>query len=202
MSDREREEELPSAELDPFSRHRSFQRAVRGGQVPMSFDRFLRDRGRPIDTKVDKHFDLDAFGRPMKAFVKEPRPKQPHEYPEGLEDRMREDLERQFILRNLMRYVVDIDKDDPLEYRRTEVGGGLKATPEIQLRERYRPPELLNELTLDRVAEDQRWRHEIRDVIQWETYFCREIKEDFKGPLWKHHPIDNPVVDPDEEILK
>jgi hypothetical protein len=29
--------------------------------------------------------------------------------------------------------------------------------------------------------------------MQWERYFCKEIKDKFPGPMWRHDPDTNPV---------
>ncbi len=180
--------------IDPFARHREFARWVRTGKLRVSFQAFLERWREPIDVRADKILDLDAIGKPPQTFLKMPRPKRPDEYPEGLEDRMKQDLERQFILRNLMRFVKTVNKDDPLEFETKEVGVKLDLDARKHLADLHRTPELLADLGVDHVRNELAWRRRFLEVMQWERYFCKEIKDDFQGPLWKHDPETNPVA--------
>ncbi len=188
-------------ELDPFSRHRAFARWVRTGKLRNTFQSFLDAWREPIDTKADKRMDLAAFGKPAHQFLKLPRPKRNDEFPEGYEDRLKQDLERQFILRNLARYVKTVNRDDPLEYERRKVGVTIDLAPRIILQDLHRTPEFTNPNSVQRVREESEWRHRMLEVMQWERYYCKEIKDDFAGPLWKHDPDTNPVTRPEDTSL-
>jgi hypothetical protein len=178
--------------IDPFARHRGFAGWVRTGKLRTSFQRFLEHMREPIDVRADRILDLAAFGQVPHQFLKMPRPKRPDELPEGFEDRMK-DLERQFILRNLRRFVKTVDRNDPLEFEKKEVGVKLDLDTRKHLADLHRRPELLGDTGLEQVRNELAWRHRFLEVMQWERYFCKEIKDDFDGPLWKHDPETNPI---------
>lgn len=179
--------------LDPFARHRTFAGWVRTGKLRSSFEWFLEKWREPIDVRADKILDLAAFGKAPHAFLKMPRKKRPDEFPDGYEDRLKKDVERQFILRNLMRYVKTVNRDDPLEFDKKPVGVKVDLDARAHLRSLHRAPELLDDLGHDHARHELDWRRTMHDVMQWEEWFCKEIKEDFSGPLWKHDPVKNPV---------
>lgn len=181
------------ASFDPFARHRGFAGWVRTGKLRSTFQWFIDSWKEPIDVRVDKILDLQSFGRGPSLFLKTPRPKKASEYPEGLEDRLKKDLERQFILRNLRRFVKTINKDDPLEFERKPAGVKLELNARAHLQDLHRTPELLDGLGVDHARAELEWRHRFLEVMQWERYFCKEIKDEFQGPLWKHDPDTNPI---------
>lgn len=179
--------------FDPFARHRGFAKWVRTGKLRSTFQWFIDSWKEPIDVRADKILDLQAFGKGPAPFLKMPRPKKASEYPEGLEDRLKKDLERQFILRNLMRFVKTVNKDDPLEFERKPAGVKLELDARAHLADLHRTPELLDELGVDHVRHELAWRHRFLEVMQWERYYCKEIKDEFQGPMWKHDPDTNPI---------
>jgi len=179
--------------MDPFARHRSFAGWVRTGKLRSTFQWFLDRWREPIDVRADKMLDLAAFGRVPHPFLKMPRPKRNDELPDGHEDRLKKDLERQFILRNLMRYVKTVNKDDPLEFEKRAVGVKIDLDTRAHLKDLHRKADLIDELGVEHVKHELAWRHRMLEVMQWERYFCAEIKEDFQGPLWKHDPETNPI---------
>lgn len=183
----------PEVTIDPFTRHRSFAGWVRTGKLRSTFQWFLDQWREPIDVRADKILDLKGFGKPPHAFLKMPRNKRPDEFPDGYEDRLKKDLERQFILRNLMRYVKTVNRDDPLEFEKKPVGVKVDLDARAHLKDLHRTPELLDDLGHDHARHELEWRKTMHDVMQWEEWFCKEIKEDFAGPLWKHDPVKNPV---------
>lgn len=181
--------------IDPFTRHDVFADSVLSGRLRSTFQWFLDQWREPINVRADRILDLDAFGRDLHAFLKMPRTKRADELPDGHEDRMKEDLERQFILRNLMRYVKTINKGDPLEFGRLTVG---LSEEELNYRgalidQLHKPPDLLAEGGLDHVRRELGWRRHFVSEMRWERYFSKEIRDDFQGPLWKHDPDTNPI---------
>ncbi|MFO0749846.1 MAG: hypothetical protein U1F43_29875 [Myxococcota bacterium] len=50
------------------------------------------------------------------------------------------------------------------------------------------------DLGTDQVKIELAWRHRMLEVMQWERYFSKEIKDTFSGPMWRHDPDTNPVA--------
>lgn len=181
--------------IDPFALWQAFAKSVKGGQLKTTFGEFLDAWREPIDVKVDKKMDLEAFGKGPELFLKMPRPKRPDEFPSDLSDRMKQDLERQFNLRNLARYVKTIDKGDPLEWDHNKVElGKMDHDARAHMQEVYKKIEGVTlALGVDQVRAELAWRHRMLEVMQWERYFSAEIKAEFSGPMWRHDPDTNPV---------
>jgi hypothetical protein len=179
---------------NPSARHRLFAHAVIRGRLDSKLFAFLDSFRPPIDVRADKILDLSKFGAPLAAFTKAPRVKKKEEFTDDLDDRMKTDLERQFILRNLARFVKTVNKDDPLEFKKTSIEfAKMDVDARAHLQDLHKKPDLLTELGADHARHELAWRHKFLEVMQWERYFCREIREDFSGPLWKHDPDTNPV---------
>lgn len=180
--------------MNPFKRHRLFAHGVIHGRLDSKLFDFLDSFREPIDVRADKILDLSKFGAPLAQFTKAPRVKKKEEFADDLDDRMKTDLERQFILRNLMRFVKTVNKDDPLEFKKTSIEfAKMDIDARAHLQGLHKKPDLLKELGADHARQELAWRYKFLEVMQWERYFCREIKEDFTGPLWKHDPDTNPV---------
>lgn len=178
--------------FDPFARYTGFLLLTEQRELAAGLRRFVERLREPIDVRADKILDLKAFGKGIDPFVRAPRIKKREEFEDDLDDRMKHDLERQFILRNIGRYVRIVD--EKLEFNHTPVElAQLDFDVRAHVKERHKPPELLNELSTDVVRFDMDWRRTMRDVMEWERYFSREIREDFPGPIWKHDPVTNPV---------
>ncbi len=187
-------EVIAAITMNPFKRHRLFAHKVIYGRLDSRLFVFLDSFREPIDVRADKILDLTKFGRPLAAFTKEPRIKKKEEFTDDLDDRMKTDLERQFILRNLARFVKTVNKDDPLEFKRHAIEvAKMDIDARAHIAELHRKPALLEDLGVDHVRKELAWRHRFTEVMQWERYFCREIKDDFSGPIWKHDPDTNPV---------
>jgi len=188
------EGETPEGEpFDPFSRHLDFAGWVRTGKLSGTLQQFLDALREPIDVRADKVLDLSRFGKGPALFLKTPRLKRSDEFPEGYEERLKNDLERQFILRNLMRFVKTVNKDDPLEFERKPAGVKPELGAHAHLQHLHRKAELISELGVQHMKHELAWRHRFLAVMQWERYYCREIKDEFDGPMWKHDPETNPV---------
>ena len=180
--------------MDPFARHKVFARDVIHGRLRSKLFEFLDSFREPIDVRADKVLDLTKFGAPLAQFTKPPRVKKKEEFTDDLDDRMKHDLERQFILRNLMRFVKVVDRNDPLEFEKKSVEvAKMDIDARAHMQDLHKKPDLLDDLSVDHVRFELAWRHKFLEVMQWERHFCREIKEDFSGPLWKHDPETNPV---------
>lgn len=190
-------DEVAPVPMDPFARHRAFAGWVRTGKLRSTFQWFLDSWKEPIDTRVDKILDLAGFGKAPHAFLKMPRDKRNDELPDGLEEQLKT-CERQFILRNLMRFVKTVNRDDPLEFERKTIAlGKPDLDARAHLQDLHRKAELLDGLGVDHMRSELAWRYRFLEVMQWEQYYCKEIRDEFKGPLWKHDPVTNPV--PKEE---
>lgn len=187
--------------LDPFTAHRAF-----GERVGVRPPRVADDRGgmpcmRPMDPRPERMIDLDELERiaAFQGLRPDVREKPDHEYPVELEEAMR-DCEPQFILRNLDRVERDADPDDPLEYERERFAYGLDVEGADEARHlEFERPTFLERLNVDRVRERLAWRRWLYDEVEWEQHFCREIKEEAPGPLWKHGPYAHERIDPPDE---
>lgn len=151
---------------------------------------------RPIDVSVDKKIDLDAIfaASGWVGAVKPVRARPKEDYSPQLEEQMKE-LERQFILRNLARYVRYDDPDEPMPFtteliERPKLDGLLKDAK----MKRHEQPELMDEMNLDRVRAELMWRREYHRTIDWGRQFAADSRIDFKGPAWKFDPDDPEIV--------
>jgi hypothetical protein len=90
-----------------------------------------------------------------------------------------------------MRYVKSTD--DTLEFDKKPAGVKLDLDARAHMRELHRKPDLVGDLGVDHCKSELAWRHRFLEVMQWERYFCKEIKDNFQGPMWKHDPDTNPV---------
>lgn len=186
---------LEQATIDPFALWLAFAKSRRAGKVRTAFVSFLERWREPIDVQVDKRIDLAAFGKGPHLFLKTPRNKRPDELSSDVADRMKNDCERQFNLRNLARFVKTVNKGDPLEFKRKAVEvGKLDVDARGHMKEVYKKIEGITlQLGNQAVREELAWRHKMLEVMQWERYFSKEIREEFSGPLWRHDPETNPV---------
>ena len=181
---------IDAASIDPFAVWIEFAKSVRGGNVWTSTRSFVEAWKPPIDVKVDKRQDLAAFGKGPHQFLKTPRQKKPEEMSSDTTDRMKHDLERQFNLRNLARFVKTVNRDDPLEFKRKAVEiGKLDFDARARIKDVFKPVDGITlELGGAAVRGEIAWRHKILEVIQWEEWFSREAREHVQGPLWQNNP--------------
>lgn len=187
---------LAEVALDPFALHVAFAKGVRGTSFSLGWYGFLDSRPEPLDVRADKVLDLQAFGQNPQLIIRMPRPMREDEYPAELDDRMKQDCERQFVLRNIARVERDVFLEDKLGFERKPVDAGGFEFPKLaSMEEAYKAAELLDEVSYQYVFNASRWRWTLLEVMQWERYFCREIRDKFKGPMWKHDPDTNPVVE-------
>lgn len=194
-SDGSVEGEQASLPWDPFLRHERFGLACGPKEPTPWLKGFLAELREPIDVSADKRLNLEHIGQDMPTAYKEVRLKKRQEMNDDLDDRMKHDLERQFVLRNLNRVVKDVYKGDPLEfeYRRVELAQ-LDFQYRQYLEDMHHRPELIDELGSQLMGAELRWRKKMRDDMPWEEHFSREIREDFDGPMWKHDPKAHPVA--------
>jgi hypothetical protein len=184
--------------IDPFAGHTAFAKSVRGPSFRRAWFGFVDSLRDPLDVRADKILDLQAFGQNPQLIIRMPRPMRDDEYPSDIEDRLKNDCERQFVLRNIARLEREVYLDEKIEFDRKPVDAGGFEFPKLaSMQEAYAAPELLPEVSYQYVFNASRWRWTMLEVMQWERYFCREIKDKFKGPIWKHDPDTNPIVDED-----
>jgi len=93
----------------------------------------------------------------------------------------------QFVLRNIPR--VQREVDPWIEYKVTPDARPDQARLLDAVREaRYEAPALVERFSVqvvrDALEASDRWLHR----EDWTRYFCRERKEDARGPLWKQDP--------------
>lgn len=185
---------LTEPTIDPFAGHVAFARSVRGGRFQRPWYAFLDAMREPIDVRADRMIDIHAFGNKLQFIIKPPRPMRDDEYPADLEDRMKADCERQFVLRNIARLEKEAYPDEKLEFDHKPVDAGGFEFPKLaSMAEAYAAPELLSEVSYQFVYNASHWRWTLLEVMQWERYFSKEIKDKFVGPMWKHDPDTNPV---------
>lgn len=173
--------------LDPWGPLQRFSRKV-GRGVRIWFDGCPIVPIKPLDTGVDRRIDLDALAKKSQwvGGVKMPRVKTAEEYPLALEEQMR-DVERQFILRNLDRYEMAVDLDEPLPLDKTTVEYANIEAAMSQARDyEHKAPELLEFFLLDAVKDELRWRHRYTHVLRWSHAFGAEVKKHITGPVWKY----------------
>ncbi|MGM0574458.1 MAG: hypothetical protein ACQEXJ_01815 [Myxococcota bacterium] len=173
--------------MDPFAPHLAFaERALRVA-------RDVRPRGaaitptEPIDTRADRLVDLDELEAiaSWQGLRKAPREMRDDDYPSDLEGAM-EEREPQFILRNIPRVERYADPEERLGYEHDRIQYGFHVEGVDEARTyRHEPPELLEEMNLDVVRAQLRWRRWYSDEACWERYFSREIREKTQGPLWR-----------------
>ena len=98
----------------------------------------------------------------------------------------------QFHLRNIGRAERFSDPDEEMEFSHDRVEYGLRAPGALtSLPPRYSAPVLLDETNLDVV---RGYRARMRWLIRetpWTRYFCKELKESIRGPLWRYDPDTN-----------
>jgi len=179
--------------LDPFTPREVFAREHLGGaRIRTWFDRCEVEALEPIDTGVDKRIDLDAIVEKSgwQGSVKSPREKTREEYPLELEEQMRE-VERQFILRNIGRYEMFVDPDEPLPFEEDRIDKPSIESAMSEARDyQHEAPELLDTLSLDAVRSEIDWRRRFTRVMQWNRRFGAEVQKHVQTPLWKYDPED------------
>ncbi|TNF38481.1 MAG: hypothetical protein EP329_00285 [Deltaproteobacteria bacterium] len=178
--------------IDPFSAREAFVRHVHGAAIRTWYDRCRVEPLEPIDTGVDKRIDLDAIVKKggWQGSVKAPREKTREEYPLELEEQMRE-VERQFILRNIGRYELFVNPDEPMpfdhdRFDKPSIDAAMAEARDYQ----HEPPELLAALSLDAVREEIDWRRRFTREMRWNRRFGAEVQKHVQTPLWKFDPED------------
>lgn len=187
---------LTEPTINPFASHVAFARDVRGGTFQRPWYAFLDAMREPIDVRADRIIDIHAFGNTLQLIAKPPRMMRDDEYPTDIEDRMKADCERQFVLRNIARLEKEAYPNEKLEFDHKPVDAGGFEFPELaSMAEAYAAPELLPEVSYQFVYNASHWRWTLLEIMQWERYFCKEIKDKFPGAMWKHDPDTNPIPD-------
>lgn len=183
--------------IDPFSAREAFARHVRRASIRTWFDRCRIEALEPIDTGVDKRIDLDAIVERSgwEGSVKSPREKTREEYPLEVEEQMRE-VERQFILRNIGRYEMFVDPDEPLPLEEDRIDKPSIESLMADARDyAHEPPELIDELSLDAVRHELGWRRRFTRELRWNRRFGAEVQKHVQIPLWRYDPEDPESAD-------
>jgi len=113
-------------------------------------------------------------------------PRRMKEQPVGLSGRM-EHKTPQFFLRNLSRTEVFVDDSPGFEKVETRDPVAEHVVEEM-LSMRYKPPALIEQWNIDKV---KRVRATFRRLLyedDWARHFCRELKDEVRGPLYKYDP--------------
>jgi hypothetical protein len=183
--------------LDPFTPREAFARGLGGAGIRTWFDRCRVMPLEPIDTGVDRRMDLESIAKQSTwvGKVKPPREKTREEYPLQLEEQMRE-VERQFILRNIGRYEMFVDPDEPLPLEKDKVERPSITTALAGAREYdHKPPEMLDAISLDAVRAELAWRRRFTRELVWNRRFGAEVRKHVTVPLWKFDPEDPESAD-------
>ena len=144
----------------------------------------------PIDTTVDRFIDVDKLEKlaMFQGLFQPPSQKPESDFPEETTEALA-NREPQFILRNLARMVKHADPDEPLELDRLPSGRVNVATSLEESRNaKLDRPELLEEMTTAFMQARRSFIKNLYQETRWEEHFCREIKEDFDGPIWRYDP--------------
>lgn len=176
--------------LDPFSGHLDFARRHGPNPPTTAADRPGFEPIEPIDTRADKLLDLDELERiaSWSGGFKPAREMRPDEYPVEVEDALAE-REPQFHLRNIGRAERHADPDNLDEITRDRVVYGLHVEGALVTHDvTYQPPELLGEMNLDAMRRHRAQTRQVLDQDPWERHFCRELKQKWRGPMWRYDP--------------
>ena len=179
-----------SHEADPFTGHLAFIAHYEARHVVTFADRITLKPLEPLRVNVEAAFDFDALEAiaSWQGLFREPRDKRPAELDPDVQTQMKECMP-QFHLRNIGRAERIPHPDDDLEYSHDRVEYGLRAPGALApVPPRYIAPSLLEETNLDLVCA---YRARMRWLIHeapWSRYFCQELKESIRGPLWRYHP--------------
>ncbi len=177
--------------IDPFAKAVAFMTDVFDGHIVSFADRSPIQPIEPLDTKVDRRMDLDAIIDAQSSWegaVKAPRTMRDDELSHEVTDQMRE-KERQFILRNIGRKEMFNDPDEPLPFEATEVDVAIIEGVLDEIRSlTYEPPPLIDDMTLDTVRDNLKWRKRFTRELQWERHFGHEVAANVEGPLWRYDP--------------
>lgn len=185
MSETPRSEDELS--LDPFSGHQRFADRL-GGSRPTA--RARPEALRPLevlDVTIDKLVDLEALEEraSFEGMVRAPRPLEDEELDPKISDALTE-CKPQFHLRNLSRAERFADPDEPLDFESAGSQMGIpEPDPEATDPMDRVAPDLLTSISSETVRELRAEHHDLFAATSWNEHFCREIKAEATGPLWK-----------------
>lgn len=126
------------------------------------------------------------------AILREPTERPLEDYPPELEKKM-ERREPQFFLRNIPRAEKFLD-DEEYDRIRTMDRAWVDELERVR-KPRYVPPELLDEMNLERVIAYRRDNRQLFCYEDWTRYFGRELKRTINVAVWRY----DPNVPPKEE---
>lgn len=175
---------------DPFAGLLSFVASYDSRRAVTFADRITMTPIEPLGVNVEQALDFDALEAiaSWQGLFKAPRDKRPSELDPDVEAQMKACMP-QFHLRNIGRAERHADPNDDLEMSRDQVEYGLRAPGALtSLPPRYKAPVLIEQTNLEAVrAYRARMRWLIRET-PWSRYFCQELKESIRGPLWRYDP--------------
>ena len=173
------DEQAPRGSFGRYWRHRHGLLQNRGASIepieppPSHIDRILAS------------LHAAAIAQSRAPGIRPPEPWPVENYPPELEKKM-ERKEPQFFLRNIPRaerFLEDEEYDRIQTMDRDWIDELTRARSP-----RYEPPELLEEMNLERVTT---YRRDVRKLLchtEWSRYFCRELKEDLSVAIWRYDP--------------
>ncbi|MEZ4265042.1 MAG: hypothetical protein R3F39_01600 [Myxococcota bacterium] len=182
---------------DPFAGHEAFasrgpgreSQALAESRVRMRLPEQMESRVRPL-------MDPDALEALIhwQGVVAHPTVRDKADYPNDLHEAL-ENCEAQFILRNIPRYELWRDPNEPMAYTRSAVEYGLRVPGANEVRElRVEPVELLDVMSTDTLRDETRLRRVLRTGVEWARCFGKEASVDISGPQWRNVPRDVRVL--------
>ncbi len=182
---------------DPFAAHVAFagrvvgvrSEALAASRVRIRLPEVMQSRVRPLMDEAA----LEALIH-WQGVVAHPTARDKADYPNDLHEAL-ENCEAQFILRNIPRYELWRDPNEPMAFERKPVEYGLEAPGANQGRElRVEPIVLLEVMNVDALREELRLRRALTAQVQWARCFGREASKGMSGPQWRNVPDDVRVL--------
>jgi len=181
-------------DFNPFARHVKLA-AISGMTVhtaemrPSSPDLFEAT----VEPKIDEDFvdwefleKLKSWGGALKQVHVKTEEELDSEITQALKER-----EEQFILRNLKRVEMHADPDKAIRLEGSEVRYGMgpeEVREHIKELDDMQRVEFVDELGNGLLKGRQVWMRWLRDDLQWEDFFSRELKENIRGGVWRRAP--------------
>lgn len=182
---------------DPFAAHVAFAgrglgvqaEALAKSRVRMRLPEVMESRVRSL---MDEAL-LEALMN-WQGVVAHPTARDKADYPNDLHEAL-ENCEAQFILRNIPRYELWCDPNEPMAYERKQVEYGLQGQGVNEVRElRFEPVVLLEVMNGDTVRDELRLRRVLTAEVEWARCFGQEASKDISGPQWRNVPKDVRVL--------
>lgn len=182
---------------DPFAAHVAFAGRVLGVQSEAMADTRVRMRlPEVMESRVRSLMDEAALEALIhwQGVVAHPTARDKADYPNDLHEAL-ENCEAQFILRNIPRYEMWRDPNEPMAYERKLVEYGLRVPGANEARElRFEPVVLLEVMNSATLREELRLRRVLTGEVEWARCFGQEASKDMTGPQWRNVPKDVRVL--------